>query len=69
MYDIITQLVGIGATVLTILSFQAKTQKGLMMIQSVSTILWTVHFFMLGLIKEDIPLPCSASQMDDGMSL
>ena len=51
MYDIITQLVGIGATVLTILSFQAKTQKGIMMIQSVSTILWTVHFFMLGLIN------------------
>jgi len=46
--ETIAQVIGYTATVLTILSFQFKSQKGIMAVQSFSTVLWTVHFFMLG---------------------
>lgn len=46
--NIIAQVIGICATVLTISSFQFKTQKSIMTVQSISTVLWTLHFFMLG---------------------
>lgn len=48
MFDIIAQVVGIIAAVIAILSFQVKGQKGIMVVQTVSTSLWTLHFFMIG---------------------
>lgn len=48
MYDIIAQAIGIVATIVAVLSFQSKGQKGIMIIQTISTSLWTLHFLMIG---------------------
>lgn len=44
----IAQLIGIAATVITILSFQQKRQKGIVFFQATSSALWCVHFLMIG---------------------
>ena len=63
-YQIITQIIGYIATVLTVSSFQFKSQKGIMAVQSVSTVLWTVHFFMLGAISGSLlNLMCAIRSM------
>ena len=63
-YEIMTQVIGYCATVLTISSFQFKTQKGIMAVQSISTVLWTVHFFMLGAISGSLlNLMCAVRSM------
>ncbi len=41
------QIVGYIAMVVAISSFQARTQKGVVVIQSISTSLFTIHFFLL----------------------
>lgn len=48
MYDIIAQVIGIFATIVAVLSFQSKGQKGIMIIQTISTSLWTLHYLMIG---------------------
>ena len=46
----IAQAIGIVATVITILSFQQKNQKGIVFCQTTSAVLWSVHFFAIGAI-------------------
>ena len=48
MYSIITQVIGIVAAVIAGLSYQAKTPKGIAMVQCVSGTLFAANFFMLG---------------------
>ena len=42
------QLVGIAATVFSILSFQCSTRKKILIMQLITTILFCVHYLMLG---------------------
>lgn len=42
------QIIGYIATVICILSFQSKTQKGIVIMQTFSAGLFAIHFFMLG---------------------
>lgn len=45
---LIAQIVGIIAVVFTFLSYQAKTQKKLITVQSIATAAFALHYFMLG---------------------
>lgn len=47
-FEIVTQGVGVCATILAIISFQQKTQRGIVFFQLLNNILWTAHFLMLG---------------------
>ena len=44
----IPQIIGYIATVICILSFQAKTQKGIVIMQTFSAGLFAIHFFLIG---------------------
>ena len=44
----IAQAVGIVAMTVAFISFQQKTQKGIVAIQMLSSGLWTVHLYLLG---------------------
>ena len=48
MPQIIAQAIGIIATVITILSFQQKNQKGIVIFQATSSALWCIHFLSIG---------------------
>ena len=48
MFSIITQIIGLLAMSVSVLSFQKKTQKEIVILQSISTVLWCSHFLMLG---------------------
>ena len=48
MFDLVAQAIGIVAMVVAILSFQAKTQRTIILMQLFSTSLFAVHFFLLG---------------------
>jgi hypothetical protein len=48
MHPIIAQAIGILATVITILSFQQKNQRGIVIFQATSSVLWSIHFISLG---------------------
>jgi hypothetical protein len=41
------QIIGYIATVICIISFQAKTQRGIVIMQTFSALLFSIHFFML----------------------
>ena len=47
-YDIIVQGISIVAMVLIILSYQFKTQRGILIMQLLGAVLFSVHFLMLG---------------------
>lgn len=60
-FDIFSQGVGILATFATVFSFQFKTQKGIMTMQSVGTVLWTLHFLLIGALSGSLlNLMCAA---------
>jgi hypothetical protein len=42
------QIVGVVAMTVAFISFQQKSPKGILVLQMVSSTLWTVHFFLLG---------------------
>lgn len=44
----IPQIIGYIAMIIAILSFQSKTQKGVVVFQSFSTFLFATHFFLIG---------------------
>ena len=46
--EIFAQAVGIVAMVFLVLSFQMKTPKGILLLQSIGAFLFSVNFFMLG---------------------
>ncbi len=49
MIEIIAQIIGYIATAIVLITFQFKTQKTIVIFQFFSTMLFTVHFYMLGL--------------------
>ena len=48
IFMIIAQAVGVVAMTVVILSYQCKRNKSLFLMQTASTLIWAVHFFMLG---------------------
>ena len=44
----VAQAIGIIATVITILSFQQKKQRGIVFFQATSSAMWCIHFIMIG---------------------
>ncbi len=42
------QIIGYVATVICILSFQARTQRGIVIMQTFSALLFSIHFFLIG---------------------
>ena len=48
MYMIISQAIGVVAMAVVILSYQCKRNKSLFLMQTASTLIWAVHFLMLG---------------------
>lgn len=53
-YDWIAQIIGIVAMVVALSSFQQRTQKRIVLFQFVSSILFSIHFFMIGAITGSI---------------
>ena len=47
MYEIFAQAVGIVAMIFLVMSFQMKTPKGILLLQSIGAFLFCVNFFML----------------------
>ena len=48
LFDIFVQLLGFGAMALGICSYQAKTRRGILLMQLSAAALWTSQFFFLG---------------------
>jgi len=48
MYHTIAQIIGIGAMAAIIYSFQCKEMKYLYIFQTIGSLLFTIHFFMIG---------------------
>ncbi len=48
LYEIIAQVIGIFAMTCNILSYQQKTQKGVLFFQLAGGVLFSINFFMLG---------------------
>lgn len=48
MYNIVAQGIGMVGTALAILSFQQNTNKGIVRLQMISSLLFGVHFLLLG---------------------
>ena len=46
--EIVGQAIGFIAIALAIISFQAKTRTGILVLQGAANLVWGVHFFMLG---------------------
>ncbi len=46
--QIIGQIIGFFAIVIAFVSFQAKRRSSILLIQSVSNLIWSIHFFMIG---------------------
>lgn len=47
----VAQIIGIIAMILTILSYQSKTKKGVILTQLFSTAVFTLHYFLLGFLR------------------
>ena len=47
-WDWFVQGIGVVASILGISSFQMKTQKGIVLLQTMGSALWSVHFLLLG---------------------
>ena len=47
---LIAQILGIIAVIFTFLSYQAKTQRKLIIVQSAATLVFSIHYLMLGAI-------------------
>ncbi len=51
MQNIIGQIVGFIAVLLTIVSYQVKTNKELLIVQTVSAVLFSLHYFLIGALS------------------
>lgn len=51
MIDTVTQCIGIAAMLVSVFSFQCKSQKGIVTVQAISTSMWLIHFTLLGAVS------------------